>query len=220
MKAVCDDGGQEFSVFAPPAMLLGGVVLALHRGGRQVAAAARARRPRDWGWYARCTRLDMPRLMALAFPAGLVVLAACSGASQVPSEAPTVTSVVPLPVTAAGFTLSPSPARATPLALRSIPPPTGSPPALATPESTAQQVWVGNTDGGGVYLRNSPHEGDRADVLPDGTPLTVIGDEVEGDGQRWYFVRTPDGTDGYVPVIYTTNAEPNEAPATPQIPPK
>ncbi|HEV7664436.1 MAG TPA: SH3 domain-containing protein [Chloroflexota bacterium] len=81
-------------------------------------------------------------------------------------------------------------------------------------------VWVGNTDGGGVYLRNSPHDGDRADVLPDGTPLTVTGDEVEGDGQRWYPVKTPDGTEGYVQVIYTTRTQPTATPTPSGAPPK
>jgi hypothetical protein len=79
---------------------------------------------------------------------------------------------------------------------------------------------VGNTDNSGVYLRNSPHIGDRADVLTDGTQLMVTGVEVEGDGQNWYPVRTADGTEGYVQVIYTTKTEPTEPPQPPQNPPK
>jgi hypothetical protein len=71
-----------------------------------------------------------------------------------------------------------------------------------------------------VYLRNSPHDGDRADVLPDGTQLTVTGTEQEGDGQRWYPVRTDDGTEGFVQVIYTTMTEPQGPPSPPQGEPK
>jgi hypothetical protein len=85
---------------------------------------------------------------------------------------------------------------------------------------TTITVWVGETDGGGVYLRNSPHEGDRAEALPDGTPLRVTGDEEEGDGQRWYPVNLANGASGYVPVMYTTQVEPSSPPGPPQGLPK
>ncbi len=38
------------------------------------------------------------------------------------------------------------------------------------PTAVVATVWVGETGGGGTYLRNSPHDGDRAGVLPDGPP--------------------------------------------------
>jgi len=95
-----------------------------------------------------------------------------------------------------------------------------SPVAVATVVPASITVWVGETDGAGVFLRNSPHEGDRAAVLPDGTPLLVSGDEEEGDGQRWYPVQTADGASGYVQVIYTTRVEPSGSPAPPQGQPK
>jgi hypothetical protein len=57
-------------------------------------------------------------------------------------------------------------------------------------------------------------------VLPDGTQLTITGTEQEGDGQRWYPVRTDDGTEGFVQVIYTTMTEPQGSPAPPQGEPK
>jgi Bacterial SH3 domain len=79
-------------------------------------------------------------------------------------------------------------------------------------------VWVANTDGGGVYLSNSPHIGDRSSsVLAENTPLTVTGELTEGDGQIWYPVATQDGSTGYVPATYTTQTDP-EAPRLPLAP--
>jgi hypothetical protein len=77
----------------------------------------------------------------------------------------------------------------------------------ATPNaSSSNTVYVGNTDGEGVYIRNTPSMADRAKAYADGTPLTIIGEDVDGDGQHWRHVRTPDGLEGYVPSIYTTDA--------------
>ena len=69
-------------------------------------------------------------------------------------------------------------------------------------------MYVGNTDGEGVYIRNTPTMDDKARAYPDGTALTIIGDDVDGDGQHWKHVRTPDGLEGYVPAMYTTDAPP------------
>ena len=81
---------------------------------------------------------------------------------------------------------------------------------------------MANTEGGGVYLRNSPHDGDRGQVLPEGTQLLVKSDaEVEGDGQNWYAVQTvDDGTEGYVPVTYTARSKPEDQPGAAQGAPK
>jgi hypothetical protein len=49
---------------------------------------------------------------------------------------------------------------------------------------------------------------DRVRAYPDNTPLTIIGDDVDGDGQRWKHVRTPDGLEGYVPAMYTVDTPP------------
>jgi hypothetical protein len=49
---------------------------------------------------------------------------------------------------------------------------------------------------------------DRAKAYPDGTALTIIGDDVEGDAQTWKHIRTPDGLEGYVPAMYTTDTPP------------
>jgi hypothetical protein len=69
-------------------------------------------------------------------------------------------------------------------------------------------VWVANTDGQGVYVRKTPAMGDRLRAYPDRTELTIIGDDVDGDGQHWKHVRTPDGLEGYVPSMYTTAEAP------------
>jgi hypothetical protein len=69
-------------------------------------------------------------------------------------------------------------------------------------------VYVGNTDGEGVYVRNTPVMSDRVRAYADGTALTIIGDDVDGDGQHWKHVRTPDGLEGYVPAMYTTTTQP------------
>jgi cytoskeletal protein RodZ len=184
----------------------------------------------------------MQRILALLVLVGLAVLVACSGASQPtnptaapaakptaapaaaiasPSSSPAVAaaSTSPSPAAAAASS-SPSPATATALPPPTVPSPTPASPATPTPGAATTTVWVADTDGGGVYLRNSPHDGDRADVLPEGTPLVVTGAEQEGDGQRWYPVRTADGTEGFVPVIYTSMTEPQEPPAPPQGEPK
>jgi hypothetical protein len=87
--------------------------------------------------------------------------------------------------------------------------------SLATPTvvSASLVVWVANTDGGGVFLRNSPVDGDRTStVLADNTPLVVSGELVEGDGENWYPVTTDDGSTGYVPRQYTTTTDPQAGP--------
>jgi hypothetical protein len=85
--------------------------------------------------------------------------------------------------------------------------------------AATEKVWIGNTDGGGVYLRNSPHDGDRADVLADGTSVTITGEQVEGDGQEWYPIKTDDA-EGYVPIEYLTRTQPKDVPAAPTGEPK
>jgi hypothetical protein len=135
---------------------------------------------------------------------GLVVLLAGCGcgvipgtgaaATPTPTAAPTVASTV-VPTA----TRAPVPATAT-----------LAPKATDTPQpaAAAETVWVGNTDGEGVYLRKTPVMDDRIRAYADGTALTIIGEDVEGDGQSWKHVRTPDGLEGYVPSMYTTDSPP------------
>lgn len=79
------------------------------------------------------------------------------------------------------------------------------PTSTPEPASSANSVYVGNTDGEGVFLRKTPIMADRLNAYADGTQLTIIGDDVDGDGQHWHHVRAPDGTEGYVPAEYTTD---------------
>jgi hypothetical protein len=98
-----------------------------------------------------------------------------------------------------------------PTATRPVAPPSpaSAPKPTATPEpAKADTVWVGNTDGQGVYVRKTPQMPDRVRAYPDGTPLTVIGDDVDNDGQQWKQIKTPDGLEGYVPSIYTVDSRP------------
>ena len=81
-------------------------------------------------------------------------------------------------------------------------------PTVTAAPAASRTVWVGETDGQGVYVRNTPVMADRAKPYPDGTALTLVGDDVDGDGQHWKHVKTPDGLEGYVPSIYTVETPP------------
>ena len=171
--------------------------------------------------------LAMLRILAFLALAALALMAACSGTSQSPTPAATLQATATVPVASSpsvvqarpsvGAVSSPSPATATALPPPTAPSPTAAPPATSTPVAAERMVWVANTEGGGVYLRNSPHDGDRADVLADNTPLTVTGELVEGDGRNWWPVRTQNGIEGYVPETYTTKTDP-QAPPAPVLP--
>jgi len=136
----------------------------------------------------------MNRLLGLAC---LMLLTGCVGTTQ-------QVATPPPPATAAPTQPSPVPTR---------PPAAPSPsPVAAQPTATSEPrpatVWVGNTDGIGVYIRRTPTLADRVRAYPDRTPLEIVGEDVFGDGQRWHHVKAPDGLEGYVPVIYTVGTPP------------
>jgi len=135
-------------------------------------------------------------VVALALLALLV--SACGGGGESPPPTPTAAPTV-APTVAPTATRAAAAATATP-----APRPSPTPAAAAA----AQTVYVGNTDGEGVYLRNTPAMADRLQAYADGTPLQIIGDDVDGDGQHWHHVRAPDGTEGYVPSMYTVDTPP------------
>ena len=83
--------------------------------------------------------------------------------------------------------------------------PTSAPQPTAPPNT----LYVGNTDGEGVFIRKTPVMDDKVRAYSDGTALTIIGDDVDGDGQHWKHIRTPDGLEGYVPAQYTTDSPPS-----------
>jgi hypothetical protein len=118
-----------------------------------------------------------------------------------PAPTATVPAASPAAKPAAAASPSPSPVPATATAATAAPNPTNT---AAPPAPSANTVYVGNTDGEGVYLRNSPAMDDKNTAYPDGTALTIIGDDVSGEGQTWKHVKAPDGTEGYVPAQYTT----------------
>jgi hypothetical protein len=136
-----------------------------------------------------------------------MVLSGCGvlgGSSPPPTATPApAAAAAVVPVTSVASPVpkpSASPAAVTPAPTR--------PAATAEPAAPANTVWVGNTDGQGVYVRNTPVMADRAKPYPDGTPLTIVGEDVDGDGQHWKHVKTPDGLEGYVPAIYTVDTPP------------
>src|SRR5258706_2454686 len=130
-----------------------------------------------------------------------LLVSACGGLGGLTGSPPTPESTV-------APTIVPTVARAaaSPVASPSAAPrPTATTVVVAAKTDT---VWVGNTDGEGVFVRKTPAMADRLKAYPDGTPLTIAGDDVDGDGQHWKHVKTPDGLDGYVPSIYTVDAQP------------
>jgi hypothetical protein len=130
-----------------------------------------------------------------------VVLSACGSLPGLPGSGPTTEPT-------AAPTIVPTVARA---AASAVPSPSPSPLPRPTPTAVvaaANTVWVGNTDGEGVFVRKTPVMADKARAYVDGTPLTVVGDDVDGDGQHWKHVKTPDGLEGYVPAIYTVAVQP------------
>jgi len=72
------------------------------------------------------------------------------------------------------------------------------------PANVARTFVVANTGGEGVYLRRTPRLAERDTAYVEGTQLTAIGADEQGEGQSWHHVRAPDGKTGYVPAQYTT----------------
>jgi hypothetical protein len=132
-----------------------------------------------------------------------MVLSACGVLGGAPAS-----TAVPAAPTGVPSTSAPAPV-AKPSASAEASPAPAKPSATATvPVAQVNTVWVGNTDGEGVYVRSTPVMADRAKAYPDGTPLTIVGEDVDGDGQHWKHVKTPDGLEGYVPSIYTVDSPP------------
>jgi hypothetical protein len=84
--------------------------------------------------------------------------------------------------------------------------------SIATPTSLAPETTsvaltptpilvarVANTSGDGVFLRRTPLMSDRWIAWPDNTPMVLVGNETDGDGQHWLEVRDPKNDVGWVP---------------------
>src|SRR5688572_22775430 len=137
-------------------------------------------------------------LIPMTFATSLLL--SCLGTSSPAGPTP-----APPATTAPAAVVSPVPTKP------AAPPPSPSPvaaQATATTEARLETVWVGNTDGIGVFVRRTPSMADRVRAYPDKTPLELIGEDVFGDGQRWHHVKAPDGLEGYVPVMYTVETPP------------
>jgi hypothetical protein len=134
-----------------------------------------------------------------------------------PTPVPLATYAPPptyTPITFPTATTEPSATPATPTAttqaLDVVPTATYSAPddtlTLATPVVTTTpiaQVRVSGTDGTGVNLRAQPRATAASlGVLPDGTLLDVVGDDVVVDGSTWRNVRTSGGRIGWVAARY------------------
>jgi hypothetical protein len=137
------------------------------------------------------------RLLGLAALSALINCACFLGGS------PAQPTTVPQPVLVASPAPSPVPTKP---AVAASPSPVAKP--TPTPEPELTTVWVGNTDGEGVYIRGTPAMADRVRAYPDRTPLTIIDVDVDAEGMKWHHVRAPDGLEGYVPVQYTVTTEP------------
>jgi hypothetical protein len=126
----------------------------------------------------------------------VMILSACgalTASAPTPEPVPAPTIVPTVARVATSPSASPSPAQR---------------PTATTPVVKANTVWVGNTDGEGVYVRKTPVMADRVRAYPDGTPLEIVGDDVDGEGKRWKHVKAPDELEGYVPAVYTVGTPP------------
>jgi hypothetical protein len=131
-----------------------------------------------------------------------------------PTSAPPSASAVSIAATAAvSPTPAPSATSAPPTAAPTAAPteaPTAAPTAEPTVEPTAAatdapaadgpaRLRVVNTGPNGVRVRGDPSL-DQAPIklLPEGTIVTVIGDDVTAAGYTWKHIRDPDGGEGWV----------------------
>ena len=85
------------------------------------------------------------------------------------------------------------------------PRPTGGVPTAAAGAGNTggAQFRVFNTEGQGLFLRQD-HSGDSQvlKTLPDGTVVTVVGQDFSGPDRVWKNVREPDGSTGWVASDY------------------
>jgi hypothetical protein len=124
-------------------------------------------------------RVTKPVWIATLTPAPVVEVVNEQGPESAATTAPTAT---------AGPTATP------------IPRPTSSPES----QPTLAIGHVAQTGGDGVYLRHKPIMSDHWIAWPDNTPLDVLGELVDSDGQWWLQVRDPKNNVGWVPAQYVS----------------
>jgi hypothetical protein len=155
----------------------------------------------------------MPGYRLIVWLLVLVVALVVSACGMLPGSQPSAPTPTAPAAAAPATAASPAPAKPAAAAASVSPSPAAKPTstseaAAATTSATVDRVWVGNTDGEGVYIRKTPAMADRIKAYPDKTVLVIIGPDVDGDGQKWHQVRAPDDVEGYVPVQYTVTTEP------------
>jgi uncharacterized protein len=124
-----------------------------------------------------------------AAPAGQPSPAAQTGPAQ-PGPTPTPFTLAP-PL--------PTPTSAPPTAAPAGPPPGG------TANIPGQIVVVRGTGGSGARLRAQPgNSGSIITVIPEYTPLVVIGQDRIVDGIAWRNVRAPNGSEGWIAASFVT----------------
>lgn len=129
-----------------------------------------------------------------------------------PAQAPAAPTPQPPTSTAAPpagqppAALPPTPAAlATPLPPQPTAPAGGAPSAGATPAPGGQIVVVRGTGGAGARLRAQPgNSGAIVTVVPEYTPLIVIGPDRIVDGVTWRNVRASPGGDGWIAASFVT----------------
>jgi hypothetical protein len=76
------------------------------------------------------------------------------------------------------------------------------------PGGPGQIVVVRGTGGSGARLRGQPgNAGPIITVIPEYTPLVVIGPDRTVDGLVWRNVRAPNGGDGWVAANFVTTGQ-------------
>lgn len=123
---------------------------------------------------------------------------------------PTATGSARLPIVTSGAPLTET---GTPQASGAAPGQTPGPGPTQTPRASptptqvqGSRLVVGNTGGVGAWLRRSPRMNDYVIALNDGTPLEVVGPDVQAEGRVWKNVRDPRGNQGFIPAEWAVSA--------------
>lgn len=162
------------------------------------------------------TATPTPTTATTAAPAAIVPP---TQAATTPGPAPPTSSLIPpiaptpLPTSAVTPTAVPSASRAstptriaqpTPVATATVSVLAGATRVISR-TTNGQTLYVANTDGLGVYLRQAPGSNDKLKVWPDDTPMVVVGPSQPVGGSTWQNVRDPDGDVGWIPSPYLTD---------------
>lgn len=65
----------------------------------------------------------------------------------------------------------------------------------------------------GIQLLLAAPGGEAAGEVPDGSVVSILSEETDGNGTIWYYIQKPGGETGYVPAANVTISVPQETPA-------